>query len=136
MDGLVFVNMARVSWRQWLHLLVHHTPDYRPQPYQQLAKVERAAGHDNNARHILITQQDELRRRDPDAFGGRLGYLRHWLWGWLGRYGYRAHRLVIALPLAGGSGSLSRSGCFRRWSGRLPLLLLPPTPGLFANLSD
>ncbi|MFC6093941.1 hypothetical protein [Saccharothrix lopnurensis] len=106
--GLVFPQLRDISWRQWLHLLVHHTPGYLPQPYQQLAAVERAAGHDNNARHILITQQDDLRRRTPDALGGHLARGRHRLWGWLGRYGYRAHRLVTALLtvllLAGATG--------------------------------
>ncbi|AUI59580.1 hypothetical protein [Amycolatopsis sp. BJA-103] len=95
-QGLVFPRLGG-SWREWLHLLVHHTVDYRPQPYQQLATVERTAGHDNNARHILITQQDDLRHRSPDALGKPIARWRHWLWGWLGRYGYRAHRLVIAL---------------------------------------
>lgn len=70
--------------------------------------VERTAGHDNNARHVLITQQEDLRRRTPEALGGRIGQWRHRLWGWLGRYGYRAHRLVITLAfvlaLAGGLG--------------------------------
>jgi hypothetical protein len=97
--GLVFASLGEMTWRQWLHLLVHHTPDYSPQPYQQLAAVERAAGHDNNARHILITQQEDLRRRTPEALGSRIGRWRHRLWGWLGRYGYRAHRLVIALAV-------------------------------------
>ncbi|ANZ36866.1 hypothetical protein BBK82_13070 [Lentzea guizhouensis] len=95
--GLVFKQLRDVTWREWLHLLVHHTSGYLPQPYQQLAAVERAAGHDNNARTILITQQHDLRRRTPDALGGTLARARHWLWGWLGRYGYRAHRLVTAL---------------------------------------
>ncbi|MEU4767435.1 hypothetical protein AB0H12_29680 [Actinosynnema sp. NPDC023794] len=94
---LVFSRLGDVSWRQWLHLLVHHTPDYLPQPFQQLAAVERVAGHDGNARAVLVAQQDDLRRRDPDALGGRVGRWRHRAWGLLGRYGYRAHRLIIAL---------------------------------------
>lgn len=106
--GLVFPELAGVSWRQWLHLLTHHTPSYAPQPFQQLAAVERAAGHDNNARHVLIAQQEDLRRRAPDALGGWLGRWRHRSWGWLGRYGYRAHRVVAALAVvlavAGGLG--------------------------------
>ncbi|ADJ42400.1 hypothetical protein AMES_0578 [Amycolatopsis mediterranei S699] len=95
--GLTYSTLREISWRQWLHLLVHHTPTYWPQPFQQLAATERAAGHDNNAREVLITQQDELRRRTPEALGNRLAQWRHGLWGWLGRYGYRAHRLVAAL---------------------------------------
>ncbi|MFE9751399.1 hypothetical protein ACFYOT_41375 [Saccharothrix saharensis] len=96
-QAFVFNHLANSSWRQWLHILVYHTTDYRPQPFQHLAAVERAAGHDNNARQILITQQESLRRRAPNALGGRMARGRHRLWGWLGRYGYRAHRLVIAL---------------------------------------
>jgi hypothetical protein len=98
-EGLVFPSLSDVSWRQWLHLLVHHTRGYSPQPYRQLATVERAAGHDNNARHVLILQQEDLRRRAPETLGGWVGQTRHRLWGWLGRYGYRAHRLVISLAL-------------------------------------
>ncbi|VVJ15819.1 Uncharacterised protein [Amycolatopsis camponoti] len=97
--GLTYPSLRDLSWRQWLHLLVHHTPAYTPQPFQQLAATERAAGHDNNAREVLITQQNELRRRTPEALGNRLARGRHALWGWLGRYGYRAHRLVTALAV-------------------------------------
>ncbi|WP_326945793.1 hypothetical protein OG439_40715 [Amycolatopsis sp. NBC_01307] len=97
--GLTYPMLREISWRQWLHLLVHHTETYWPQPFQQLAATERAAGHDNNAREILITQQHDLRRRTPQALGNRLARARHSLWGWLGRYGYRAHRLVTALAV-------------------------------------
>ncbi len=106
--GLEFNQLREITWQEWLHLLVHHTPEYSPQPYQQLATVERAAGHDNNTRTILIAQQNDLRRRAPAALGGPIARGRHRLWGWLGRYGYRAHRLVtallIALVLAGATG--------------------------------
>ncbi|WP_242545105.1 hypothetical protein [Amycolatopsis sp. MtRt-6] len=109
--GLTFPILRETSWRQWLHLLVHHTPTYWPQPFQQLAATERAAGHDNNAREVLITQQHELRRRTPQALGNRFARGRHALWGRLGRYGYRAHRLVTALAvvltLAAGLGLLA-----------------------------
>ncbi len=98
-QGLTYPMLREISWRQWLHLLVHHTPKYWPQPFQQLAATERAAGHDNNAREVLITQQNELRRRTPEALGNRLARRRHALWGWLGRYGYRANRLVTALAV-------------------------------------
>ncbi|SEF30188.1 hypothetical protein SAMN05421837_10547 [Amycolatopsis pretoriensis] len=97
--GLTYPVLRETSWRQWLHLLVHHTPAYWPQPFQQLAATERAAGHDNNAREVLITQQNDLRRRTPEALGNRIAQWRHGIWGWLGRYGYRAHRLVTALAV-------------------------------------
>jgi hypothetical protein len=97
--GLTYPSLRETSWRQWLHLLVHHTETYWPQPFQQLAATERAAGHDNNAREVLITQQNDLRRRTPQALGNWLARQRHALWGWLGHYGYRAHRLVTALAV-------------------------------------
>ncbi|WP_372671126.1 hypothetical protein [Amycolatopsis kentuckyensis] len=95
--GLTYPVLREISWRQWLHLLVHHTPSYWPQPFQQLATTERAVGHENNAREVLITQQHDLRRRAPHDVGNRLARGRHALWGWLGRYGYRADRLMLAL---------------------------------------
>jgi hypothetical protein len=67
------------SWSQWLHLITRHTYGYRPQPYQQLAAVRRAAGHDADARDILIAQQQDLRERGE--LGGRLTRTLHYLWG-------------------------------------------------------
>ncbi|MEO6086627.1 MAG: hypothetical protein ABIQ18_26290 [Umezawaea sp.] len=112
---LEFARLQGLSWQQWLHLLVHHTPDYAPQPFQQLAAVERAAGHDANAREILITQQNELLRRTPEALGGWWGQWRHRLWGWLGRYGYRAQRLVVALAVI-----LTLAGATAYLAGQVP----------------
>ncbi|MEU4746646.1 hypothetical protein AB0G02_40170 [Actinosynnema sp. NPDC023658] len=115
---LTFPRLDDATWQQWLHLLVHHTAVYRSQPFQQLASVERAAGHDGSARQILITQQDDLRRRTPQVLGGRLGQRRHQLWGWLGRYGYRAHRLVVALFVV-----LALSGGMAYLAGQVPTRL-------------
>jgi hypothetical protein len=106
--GLTYPILRDMEWRQWLHLLVHHTADYWPQPFQQLATTERAAGHDNNAREILIAQQRDLYHRAHKSLGGWSARRRHQLWGLLGSYGYRAHRLVVVLgvvlALAGGVG--------------------------------
>ncbi|QFZ19920.1 hypothetical protein EKG83_23040 [Saccharothrix syringae] len=79
------------------------------------AAAERAAGHDGNARQVLIAQQEDLRRRAPDAFEGRVARWRHWLWGWLGRYGYRAHRLVTALVVV-----LALTGALAYAAGQVP----------------
>ncbi|MGW5053922.1 hypothetical protein [Actinokineospora sp. NPDC004072] len=137
-SGLVFPQLRDVLWRQWLHLLVHHTPGYLPQPYQQLAAVERAAGHDNNARHVLIAQQDDLRRRTPEALGGWLARRRHWLWGWLGRYGYRAHRLVTALLtvllLAGATGFAAGQVTTRAGHHAAERVPPPATPATAAGI--
>lgn len=59
---------ADLNWRRWLHVIRCHTPTYHASPYQRLAAIERAAGHDGNARQILIAQQRDLRRRTPKAW--------------------------------------------------------------------
>jgi hypothetical protein len=94
------------TWQQWLHLIRYHTPNYSPGPYQQLAKAERAAGHEDNARKILIAQQRDLRR--SGALGGWVASTTHLMWGALAGYGYRARRtaaaLLLAVAIAGGLG--------------------------------
>ncbi len=100
LDNFTFGALANLSWREWLHLIRFHTPQYTPSPYQKLAAAERAAGHDGNARHILIAQQQDLQRRDADAVGGRLTRFFHRSWGVLAGYGYRARRTAAALALA------------------------------------
>ncbi|QKV73290.1 hypothetical protein [Amycolatopsis sp. Hca4] len=100
LEHFTFGSLASLSWRQWLHLIRFHTPEYTPSPYQKLAAAERAAGHDGNARHILIAQQQDFLRRDADALGGRLTRFFHRSWGVLAGYGYRARRTAAALALA------------------------------------
>ncbi|MEC3974332.1 hypothetical protein [Amycolatopsis sp. H20-H5] len=108
LNDFTFGSLAELNWAQWLHLIRFHSPCYSPSPYQQLAGVERAAGHDNNARRILIAQQQDLHRRTPEAIGGRFTREFHRLWGALAGYGYRARRtaaaLLFALIAAGGLG--------------------------------
>jgi hypothetical protein len=108
LTGFMFDNLELVTWREWLHIISCHTSYYSPQPYQQLAATERSAGHDNNARQILIRQQQDLYRRSPEAIGGWWTRRFHQLWGFLAGYGYRARRtavvLLLALTVAGGLG--------------------------------
>jgi hypothetical protein len=95
--GLAYTSLHAVDWREWLHLIIYHTRDYRPQPFQQLAAVLRASGDESAARKVLISQQQDLRRRGD--IGGPLGRSAHWLWGALAGYGYRSSRAVLALAL-------------------------------------
>ncbi|MGA9310301.1 MAG: hypothetical protein WBV74_08010 [Pseudonocardiaceae bacterium] len=95
--GLTYTSLHAVDWREWLHLIIHHTRVYRPQPYRQLAAALRASGHESAAREVLICQQQDLRRRGD--IGGPLGKGAHWLWGALAGYGYRSSRAVLALLL-------------------------------------
>jgi hypothetical protein len=106
LDQLTYASLIGISWKQWLHLIRCHTAGYGPMPYQRLAAVQKAAGHDGDAREILIAQQRDLRARGD--LGGWFAQLIHLLWGALAGYGYRARRtafaLLIALVLAGGLG--------------------------------
>jgi hypothetical protein len=70
-DGLTYADLPeQIGLSRWLELLRDHTPGYAAQPYQQLAAVHRAAGHDSEARDILMAQRRDqinrggLRRRD------------------------------------------------------------------------
>ncbi|MFF1606761.1 hypothetical protein ACFVYA_03185 [Amycolatopsis sp. NPDC058278] len=108
LDRFTFGGLDAPGWREWLHLIRFHTKAYRPGPYQQLAAVERAAGHDGNARRILIRQQQDLYQRAPEAIGNWWARRFHRLWGVLAGYGYLARRtagaLLMALLVAGGLG--------------------------------
>lgn len=76
----------------WLTMLREHNFRYEAQPYQQLAAVHRAAGHEHTARKVLIAQQRDLRRRgDP---GNKLW---HWFLGVTLGYGYKPSRAVAGL---------------------------------------
>jgi hypothetical protein len=70
-DGLIYADLPeQIGLARWLELLRDHTPGYAAQPYQQLAAIHRAAGHDGDARDILMAQRRDqidrggLRRRD------------------------------------------------------------------------
>lgn len=114
LDGFRFGSLGHVTWREWLTLIRSHTAAYRPGPYQQLAASERAAGHDGNARQILIAQQRDLHRRAPQAIGGWPARRFHWLWGALAGYGYRARRTAAALLLA-----VVAAGGLGLWAGHV-----------------
>ncbi len=98
LSGLVYTSLHTVGWHEWLHLITHHTRDYRPQPYQQLAAVLKATGRESTARDVLIAQQQDL--HDRGELGGRLVKGAHQLWGVLAGYGYRSGRVAVALLVA------------------------------------
>lgn len=78
------------------------------------ASAERDAGHDGNARRILIAQQQDLLRRTPDAVGGALTRGFHRVWGALAGYGYRTRRTAAALLLA-----LTAAAVLGLWAGHV-----------------
>jgi hypothetical protein len=94
-DGLAYSGLPRpASVQRWLTVLSKHTPAYAAQPYQHLAAAYRAAGHDRDARAVLIAQRrDQLRR------GGATGPERAWgrLTGFTLGYGYQPWRALLLL---------------------------------------
>jgi len=93
-EGLQYTGLPEGDWRIWRQLLQEATPSYTAQPYQQLAAAHRAAGHDREARTVLIAQRrDQLRRaattRGEKAWG-------HLTWLTLG-YGYQTWRALLGL---------------------------------------
>ncbi|MGA4542204.1 oxidoreductase [Uniformispora flossi] len=77
---------------QRLRWLAAATPDYEPQPYEQLALAYRASGQDEEARSVLLAKQ--RRNRETLRLPGRL-------WGWVQDvtigYGYRPARALAWL---------------------------------------
>ena len=64
LDGMTYTGMPQPDpLPSWLRLLRTRTPAYAAQPYQQLAAVHRAAGHDHAVRRILMAQRDDQIRR-------------------------------------------------------------------------
>lgn len=78
----------------WLRWFGHRGLGYTTQPYQHLAAAYRAAGHEADARRVLIAQQRDLYRR-----GGLTGWLRlrHRILGATLGYGYKSWRALSGL---------------------------------------
>jgi hypothetical protein len=91
MNDLVYPNPP-LDTDVWLRMLRENTRYYEAQPYQQLAAVHRAAGHEHTARRVLIAQQEDLRR-----YGDPGNKLWHWFLGVTLGYGYKPSRAVIGL---------------------------------------
>ncbi|HEY0534487.1 MAG TPA: hypothetical protein VGD29_23110 [Actinoplanes sp.] len=97
LDGTVYSSLPGPGTvDDWLKLIGEHTPAYAAQPYQQLAAVHRAAGHDHAVRKILMAQRrDQIRRRAVT------GWDRVWarLTGLTLGFGYQPWRALLMLLL-------------------------------------
>jgi hypothetical protein len=67
---------------------------YAAQPYRQLAAAYQGAGHEDEARRVLVAQQEHLHRSGTLAGWGRL---RHRMFGLTLQYGYQPARAVALL---------------------------------------
>ena len=69
---------------------------YRPQPYEQLAKVLRDMGHDNDARDVYIAKQEALRKNGDISNWQKRWYL--FLFATI-RYGWKPWRVIVCFML-------------------------------------
>lgn len=108
LDGFTydcFVGVAptnAATRRKWLlrQSCDHLVKSFRPQPFEQLVKVLRAMGHEDDARQIAMFKQQLLQ---PQRVARAVWWHRPfvWLigkfWGVFAGYGYRPHRLIVTL---------------------------------------
>ncbi|MFJ4950275.1 hypothetical protein [Streptomyces sp. NPDC088760] len=93
-EHLQYSGLPGEDWQAWLALLRAATPAYTAQPYQQLAAIHRALGHDREARMVLIAQRrDQLRRAVSSSSERAWGRFTGTTLG----YGYQPWRALIAL---------------------------------------
>ncbi len=92
MTYTVLRSTSPMNLRQRLRWLAAATPDYEPQPYEQLAAAYRASGQDEEARSVLLAKQ--RRNHETLRLAGRIwGHLQDAAIG----YGYRPARALAWL---------------------------------------
>jgi hypothetical protein len=108
LDGFTydrFASGAKTDWKTRKVWLERQLPknlgkDFRPQPFEQLIKVLREMGHDADARRIGFLKQAKMRpwrwKRAP-RLSRPFVWLTDWAFGISCGYGYRPHRLIVAL---------------------------------------
>lgn len=91
--------------RERLAWVASATPEYSPEPYEQLATVYRQSGEDTNARTVLLAKQ--RRRRETLPLVGKVwGYLQDWTVA----YGYRPAQAAVWMAVLWASGALWFAG--------------------------
>ncbi|WP_344868588.1 hypothetical protein [Amycolatopsis ultiminotia] len=125
-DGLVYSEVpAGLTTDDWLRLLRGGTPFYAAQPYQQLAAAHRAAGHDDQARRVLLAQRrDQVLRRAITSRAER-AWVR--FTGLTLGYGYQPWRALIGLVAAIAVSVVL--ACALGGHGGLTQVRNPPAPG-------
>ena len=95
-DGLEYEGFAGdqtpTDARRRLEWLRRQLPDFRPQPYDQLARVFRRMGREADAVEVLIAKQEDLIRHGKLSWWGRLA--RRILGVTIG-HGYRSGRALL-----------------------------------------
>jgi hypothetical protein len=91
LDGLEYEGFAGdrtpMDAQRRLEWIRRQLPDFRPQPYDQLARVFRRMGREAEAVEVLIAKQEDLIRYGKLS---RWGKLTRWIFGVTIGYGYRS----------------------------------------------
>jgi hypothetical protein len=96
LDGLRYEGLPiGTDVTGWLDLIRYGTNIYAPQPYQNLAARCQMAGHDDDARRVLMAQRKD--QVDRHALAGRGGRLWARLIGVTVGYGYQPWRALVGL---------------------------------------
>jgi len=122
-DEIVYLAPTDAKSRiKWLRL--QPSENFSPQPYEQLAKVLKDQGHEEEAKDILVAKNKDpgfLERMNP-----RHRPL-HWVYGALSGYGYlpfRAGKLAVAFIVV---------GCVVFWIGGSTGLITPSKVKAYGN---
>lgn len=87
--------------RERLQWLTAATPEYAPEPYEQLALMYRNIGDDTNARAVLLAKQRRRRETLP-LLGKAWGYLQDWTVA----YGYRPAQAAVWMAVLWATGAV------------------------------
>jgi uncharacterized protein YjbI with pentapeptide repeats len=95
LDGLIYnhlsgTNLDSKTLLEWLGKM----PEFKPQPYKQLAKVLRNMGHNEDANSIMIKYNDELRKKDFLTCDRLFISILKWIYGKTAGYGYKPLRVL------------------------------------------
>jgi hypothetical protein len=78
---------SRIRWLDRQDASQLDSPDWKPQPWEQLIKALRDMGHPLEAAKVAMAKQERMRR--VGKVGGRFSQVLHRLYGALAGYGYR-----------------------------------------------
>jgi hypothetical protein len=75
---------------EWIHL--QQDKPFKPQPYEQLAKVLRQMGNDEDAKEVLIAKQEDLRKYGELS---RKAKALNWVLGFTIGHGWKARKVIF-----------------------------------------
>jgi hypothetical protein len=104
MGGFRYETLAPVgsfSLSERIKWVLAGSPEFTPEPYDQLAAVLRAEGQDGEADHVMLAKL-RMRRANAPASLKAWEYLQDWTFG----YGYRPQRALVWIAVLWACGSV------------------------------